>query len=490
MMARHSKDISIRLRQCLFVGIVILNALFLIYWGSLAFYSRLHYDDLHFLWKLREMSIIDFIKEMYFTRSGRFIGYGINGLMASVTNAVGFHQLWAILYYILGIIICILSVRDVSVPLSRIEKAALICLLYNIYILTNIDFPLFFWLCAMTYYLLFPVTCLALNYLNKSHLDWKEWLCLIIASLFLGGVNESFTPMFLLLAFFCGLYWWKSRNWDVKRTWSVPQVKRIIGIAAFTLLILVIVIIAPGNYARMSDTTQFIHPGNLVGWGHAIIEAMVMFCYYAAFYLPYYAVLFLISYSIGGRVQIRDYVNKTKITLLLVAGFVLYLMISCLPNVYLYNGFGIQRTYTHVVFVLIITICIIGYVLGLGRKDATTIKGALTGVVLLIIICLVNIRIDVPTARNYAKAVDERVELLRSLRNSGQLETVTVQPLPIPYTEDAKHLLLHTIGKSSPKTVLYYISDTDLEPNEYEYHMRKLYNLPFDFVLEQNNSGQ
>ena len=44
-------------------SLVVLNVLFLIYWSILAYYSRLHYDDLHFLWKMREMSVFDYVKE-------------------------------------------------------------------------------------------------------------------------------------------------------------------------------------------------------------------------------------------------------------------------------------------------------------------------------------------------------------------------------------------------------------------------------------------
>ena len=80
-------------------GLIVLNALFIVYWCILTYYSPLHYDDLHFLWKVREMSIFEYVKDMYFTRSGRFVGYAVNGVKSIVTNALGFHQLWAIFYY-------------------------------------------------------------------------------------------------------------------------------------------------------------------------------------------------------------------------------------------------------------------------------------------------------------------------------------------------------------------------------------------------------
>ena len=70
------------------------------------------------------------------------------------------------------------------------------------------------------------------------------------------------------------------------------------------------------------------------------------------------------------------------------------------------------------------------------------------------------------------------------LQAKGQIESVKVSALPVPYTEDSKHFLLKSVGIDSPKSVLYYISDTDVEPNEYEFHMKKLLGLDFDFTLD------
>ena len=45
------------------------NIAFLVYFVVLAIYARPHYDDLHFMWKMQEMSIFDYVKDMYFSRS-------------------------------------------------------------------------------------------------------------------------------------------------------------------------------------------------------------------------------------------------------------------------------------------------------------------------------------------------------------------------------------------------------------------------------------
>lgn len=464
-------------------SLALLNILFLTYWGILAFYSPLHYDDLHFLWKMREMSVFEYVKEMYFSRSGRFMSYAINGVVSNIIDVLGFHQLWAMLYYALGLGICWLVVKDYKLPVTRFGLFMGICFFYNLYILTNIDFPVFFWLCAMSYYLCFPMACLLLKYMNEDKLNWWQWLMVVFLLVLIGGGNEAFTPIVLLLMFICGMYYWHSKAWIVKDTWALPQVKRIVWAAVTMLVLFSIVVAAPGNYNRMEDASQFVHPFGVIGWLKAMTNAVGMFLYFMAFYLPYYLVVFVLSFYIGSKSDIQLPVKKRKLVFMIGLGFVAYLLVSSLPNVYLYNGFGIQRTYTPAVFVLMLVVVSIGFILGLGKSSKRSGQVSIFGLVVMAAIIVVNIFNDTPVAKNYGRAVDERIEMLCSLRDKGQTETVAVAPLPIPYTEDVKHFVLTRMGRKTTRTVLYYISEADTIPNEYECHLKRVLNLNFDFVL-------
>lgn len=476
--------------KCILVGLVLLNCLFLFYWGMLAYYSQLHFDDLHFLWKIREMSVFEYVREMYFTRSGRIVGYMINGLVSIITDTLGFHQLWAIFYYALGLGICWLVVKDVKLNVSQTGLFMGMCFVYNLYILTNIDFPVFYWLCAMTYYLYFPMVCLLLKYLNKKELDWKQWSVLVVLVLLIGGGNEAFTPIVLLLMFVNGMYLWHSKDWVVKDTWAMPSVRRIVWAAVALLVLFAIVVVAPGNYERMTDASQFVHPMGVLGWLKALTNAVGTFFYFMAFYLPYYMIAFALAFYVGHKFDGKLPMAKWKLVMLLMVGFVIYLIVSSLPNVYLYDGFGIQRNYTHVVLALLLTFVAIGYVLGVGKQSKLLGWSSLFGVLFLIMIMIINIGEDTPIAKSYGVAVDERMAFLCSLRDKGQKEIVTVDPLPVPFTEDVKHFVMNKLGKSTPMSVLYYIADADTIPNEYEYHLKRVLGLEFDFVIaaEANNS--
>lgn len=468
-------------------SLVLLNILFFVYWAILAFYSQLHYDDLHFLWKMRELSMFEYVKEMYFSRSGRFVGYAINGIQSVITDALGFHQLWPLFYYALGLGICWLVVKDFELPVSRFGQFMGMCFFYNLYVLTNIDFPVFFWLCAMGYYLFFPLACLLLKYLNEEKLNWWQWTLLVVITIMFGGGNETFTPIILLIMFVNGMWLWHSKGWNVKETWTLPQVRRIVWIAVALLVLWAIVVVAPGNYVRMNTGEEFTHPLGIFGWLKAMIKAVVMFFWFMAFYCPYYLVAFALAYYLGSKSDVQLPISKMKIVMWVAVAFLVYLLVSALPNVYLYNGFGVQRNYTHVVFLWMLVIVMIGFVMGVGRKATGFGWFSLLGILTLMVVMCVNIEQDTPSARLYGKAVDARIERLSELKEKGQTGTVEVEPLPIPYTEDVKHFVLSRLGKDTPKAVLYYISDTDTVPNEYEYHMKRVLNLDFDFVIAQDS---
>lgn len=467
--------------------VLVLNVLFVIYYLMLAIYSHPHYDDLHFMWKMNEMSIYDYIKDMYLSRSGRFVAYGLNGVIFSVVNIVGFHQFWPIIFYVIGVAICWQAAKDCIKSINSKVLFNVILLLYNIYILINIDFAVFNWLCAMSYYLLAPSCCFLLCYLNKSILNRYEYAILLVLVVFLGGGQEAFTPVVLLIMFFNGLYYWYKNNWKIKDTWSLPQVKRIVYVAIALIILLLVVVVAPGNYTRMADTSQFIHPIGIIGWIKSIAHANGMYLYYMLFYVPYMFILFTITYLLGNKYGKHnlDVKQKIKIISILLLYLLLYTLISSLPNVYLYGGFGIQRSYTHCVFVLLLCVAVSGYILGdTGRRSNIPSLVAIIGLLIFIAIMSINIYNDIPIAKQYSDAVNTRIERLQEMQMNGIKNPVVVKELPQPEVNDVKKCLFTLIGKTASKPSLYYTSDTDTVPNEYMYHFKKVYGLDFDFLIE------
>ena len=480
---------AVLFNKILLGSLTTLNVVFLIYYVILAFYSRFHYDDLNLMWMMKEMSFWEVEKNMYLVQTGRFVFIGINAIVTFISYLLGFHQFWPILFYLLGVGICYYVAKDFTWHVSKWGVFMAVCFVYNLYVLTAIDFPVFYWLVAMQYYLFLPVTLLLLKLLNSDSLNWKQWIALIISVIFLGGVNEAYTPMVLLLMLGNGLYLWWLHEWDVKASWTDCKVRRIVWAAIALLVLWIFVIAAPGNYVRLdgNELNSFVRPHGLFGYICGLADAMIHFFYFMVFYVPYYFVVFALAFCLGTKSEIILNISKSRLCLLLCVGFLLYLLISSLPIVFVYGGFGIQRVYTHAVLAMLLTVFALGYICGVGRESLIIRRLTVAGILVLTVIMCVNIVQDTPSARAYAKSVDDRMEYLTLLQEQGQKETVTVLPFSIPYTKDCKYCICRVLGKESKKPVLYYISDTGPEPTAYEFHLKRLMGFGFDFVT---NGGE
>lgn len=477
------------------IFLLLLNFLFLIYYVLLSYYSRPHYDDLHFLWKLKEMSIVDYVSDMYYSRSGRFMGYFINGVVFKTILLVGDHRFFPILFWIFGVGMSWIFVKAILKEKPFLLVFNTVVLSFNLFVLTNIDFPVFYWLCAMSYYLLAPMLLVMLLYVNKYKLTYIQWMLLSLLLVILGGGQEAFTPIVLVALFFNGMYYLHQYNYKLSSAITDVRIQKIIGSAIVLMVCLMIVVVAPGNYKRMKGP-DFITPNDITGYVTGITNAIGMFFYYLVFYIPYYFVLALLFIKVGSQNVSSVVLEKYGYTQLLVGSFLLYglyLILSVLPSVYLFSGFGIQRNYTHVVFFTLFFICFQAFLFGFFKLN-DKLPGYFNfslyiGLMIMVMVMVGNIYSDTISVQSYARSVDKRIESLQKINRTGTKTDVAVDPLTVPFTTDTKFQFLKLLGKKNNiRPVLYYISDTDYKPNEYSAHMAKVYNLNFQIKLKKNNA--
>lgn len=467
--------------------LILLNILFVIYFAFWSFNGFLHFDDLGATAAMMHSSILGHVYDIYMGQSGRFVGCFICAVIFKFVALTGVYRFFPLLFLLIGYALMGLSVKNL--PFANKKMVSLIAiLLYNLYVFTAIDFPVFTWICALYYYLLAPSLLLFCIYLCKSSLNVWQWIMLTLSGIFIAGGSEAFTPVALFVMFLIGLYYWHKNNWSIRETWSLPQVRRIVYTAVCILLLFAVVVVAPGNYVRMEQSVGegFAHPAGVVGWVIAIAKCVSMFLYMSAFYAPYYLVLFFFCCYLGANQQNKLPLTKIQSILIISALFVAYLVVSAIPIAFVYNGFGIQRLYTHVTFVLVGYVGGLGFIAGINAPQLMKMSKVMTialGTMLsgIMVLNLVN---DVPVMRRFSKSVDDRVTLLTNLQKQGNKDTVIVEPYADMQVPDAKYTIMKLVGKrNNPMSSLYYGADTDVNPNEYENHYKKVYGLDFDFVL-------
>ncbi len=468
------------------------NIAFLVYFVVLAIYARPHYDDLHFMWKMQEISIFDYVKDMYFSRSGRFGGYLLNGVVFNIINAIGASWFFPLLFIALGILICCYVATKVLPKANRFWLCNGVVLFYFVYLLTNIDFAVLYWLCAMGYYLKFPIALLLFYFINKQKLNIWQWIILTLAVITVGAGNEAFSPLMLVLLFINGMYYLYNNHYDFRKTFSDVRVKKMCLTASIIIVLMIIVIVAPGNYARMSDTTQFHSPTSIVEWIKGLTHAGTMYHYFLLFYIPYYCVLMALAYLLGVKAKVNnwysDIFNNIKgVFIGVILLYAIYIFCSILPSVFLYGDFGVQRNYTHTVFMTMLTLCTIGFVLGYWKPNGEIMVKYLSviGLITLFSITIINCNIDVPIAQSYAESVDNRVAYCNEKQIDGYNGVLEVSPLATVSTVDVKFIIFRMLGLTTSKPSLYYTSENVEAFDEYSDHMKRLYKWDFDIVLKQ-----
>ena len=464
-----------------------LNVLFLVYYVALSCNYSMHYDDVHFMWKLRDYSVGEYVYDMYMTRGGNWVGYGMNGILFKLANWVGDYHWIPIIAYFLGILMTLGTVRGLFKGVSKWVISLSAIAIYNIYMLTAPDFAVITWLCACRYYLYAPWMCLFLRYLNYQKLAWWRWLILVYLVLSIGGTNVIITPMALLLMLAMALIIWHRNGWQIAPTWADVRIRRIVYCTIAILAVFVIMLLGPGNYARLESGDDMNHPNSLMGFGIAYAKCIAVYLYLMAFYIPYYLLVLALGCYVGVN-SLNNWVrNRKKALLVAVGAYILYLGINVLPLAYLSGGFGIQRNYTPITFFLVMLIFAIGYIIGEGKTQWKKQIGIACSVlsVGMCVVAALNMHQDIPVIRNYRIAHEQRLEYLKQLQEQGNTETVYVDPYPSVSTPDVKYNVMKLIGKSSPMQAINYEADTDVEPNEYEWHVRKLYHLDFDFILAE-----
>lgn len=469
------------------------NIAFLVYFVVLAIYARPHYDDLHFMWKMQEMSIFDYVKDMYFSRSGRFGGYLLNGIVFSIINAVGASWFFPLLFIALGILMCCYVAKKALPKANTFWLCNGVILFYFIYLLTNIDFAVVYWLCALGYYLKFPIALLIFYFINKQKLNIWQWIILTLAVITVGAGNEAFSPLMLVFLFINGLYYLQSNHYNILKTFADNRVRKLCVATAIIVILMVIVVVAPGNYARMNDTTQFHRPTSIVEWIKGLVHAGVTYHYFLLFYIPYYAVLIALSYLLGIKAKVNNWFydkfeNKNSVMLWIIFLYVIYIFCTILPSVFLYGNFGIQRNYTHTVFMTMLTLCTIGFVFGYWKPNVENLAKYLSviGLITLFSITVINCNLDFPTASSYAESVDNRIAYCNEKQEEGYKGALEVEPLAIANTVDVKYIMFHMLGETTSMASLYYTSENVKAFDEYAEHMKRLYKWDFDIVLKQD----
>ena len=397
-------------KKAIFIFIIISNLFSTFYLLALGNYNNLLVDDYLFASELREEGFIKFIIDMYLNWQGRFGSFFISSVFyKTVSNNMIILTVLHLLVAYTGVFLLLklLLKKDFWIQLS------LSILLINSALLGLFEISTFYWLCGSSYIMLISLTFILIwSIFNRKLSNWLSYPIIITLSIIIGGGAESYTPLLILIL---GIYmifqFIKSPNLYFKDSVNIRLFITLILLSIF----LIIMIIAPGNKARLDyveNELHFSHPTGIALFLKTC-RAMINFLYLLVSKLHFYILVipaFIWIGSQSGHLATNKLFTGKNHTLryfiLSVIGLLLFFWISLLPGVYAMNDLMPLRSLSYVSFVMIVFFSYWGLYWGI-HYHYSKIKNVLIISSLIIITSLTTFRIinDIPKAKTYNKNI-------------------------------------------------------------------------------------
>jgi hypothetical protein len=420
--------------------VVFIFLIFVLLYSVLSYYSRLATDDFAFIANLRTQTVIQSSYEHYMSWSGRFMA---NLFIFTLYQVCQFNQtcyflflLFSLLFLICGIYYAISNVfKQFNILMSSLHTWLLTCSFTILLFFMTIDIgETWFWYNALAIYLydiLFFIWGTAFLFASKSSI--KTNLLAILCFIYVGGASELYSIIFSL--FFILLFYYKLKKVDyhLYTFWNNPMNRRLTYTFFAFLLSFILVIIAPGNYERAN---AFPDPGlissiKLIGW---------MASKFFFWFLPQRIVFILAcgipvlfigqQYAKVESVSLKMLSHKMRVaTLFLLAS--IFVVFFCIA--FIMSQSGEYRVWFILSFLTTIYISLLFFYLGyyflINNKWATYLKyiSVAIGIPLMLYTAIHQYHLS----KNYASAVDKRIEYLVELNDRIKKDTIIyLAPLP------------------------------------------------------------
>ncbi|NDV46199.1 hypothetical protein D0T49_03975 [Paludibacter sp. 221] len=441
------------------------------------FYNDITLDDIGFALQLQESSIWDFMKTMYLTWQGRFMGFFLTGLQMKSYFLFNSMLPFSMLLYAVNILLITKALMNFF-NLKIFDSVLYSVVLFQIYIFTMFDFSSYFWMCTKGYTFIMTLSVYAFSELivNKKG-KWYSYITLFIVFAFIGCSYEIFAPIILLLMGCCILYLFYKSNFRLSLL--IRENKLLLFTFFVGTLFFVLMVIAPGNWVRMDvhskDSTLSLFPFLQVVLNNSIYLSKNVF-----FTFPYYFVfLIVIAYLFSKKKE--DLISSSKKTKKQVLRNILkyafisvsLTLVSLALNTYAVGQRMELRAFNHVnliVFVfLYYTIKEIMSIFSLKKNIAILYPIVLLFVIISNIYSTIK---SVPELEAYEESKNQREQLLYELKISGNEEIACLQTLDAP--------LFHSVLDDAWRVILPKVSDKLLlKPNEISFDIKNYYNVTY-----------
>ncbi len=414
--------------------------LFVALFTMLCFQSRLATDDYWYIWNVNKYGIVKCVGSQYMGWCGRYVSEFMRYVLY---RNLQINQTWYFLFPLTSIILLVCGVQKAlggitnylhfSIPLVQKWLASL-SFSALLFFLSIDKGECWFWYNALNDYLLCIVAFVwGVGFLFQTQYVLASYFGIIVCMIYTGGGSEVFSAIFSLIATFYLIICYRKAGSFSAFVSSTINKKLVVFYFALTLAFLVVVV-APGNYARASllPPSNFFY--SFVIATKSCIKFIVLFVPPQLPYIIAFLVLFLL---IGKGIKVKHpnlFAPTFQFFLFrLTMFFTLVIFIFFFVIAYLMVEAGPARVWLLGSFLLTMYLCLVAFYAGYSEVLKTKIINALTILsfgfgISFMLFHLIN---QYSIVTKYSSALDNRNEFLIETNKTITKDTlIELAPLP------------------------------------------------------------
>ena len=463
-----SRDCSNTINIISLIVAAIVSSIYLL---MLGWFNAPALDDYGYIYMVEEKGVWGMMATAYNGWQCRFSTFLVNGtimlLFGRASNLILVTILMLMSGWLLAERLLTGIFRKYGIDVPKLQLVCLAVLVVNVSLMAYLEPATFFWLSALNYTISVWMTVLIVYSLFYSEARlWLRWTGAIVASLYISGTAENYTPLVILVL---GVVWLgrliqqrKERPWKEKTNIMLFVSLMIMGVGFLVMLL------GPGNSKRLGNGTEgemaIVHL-TLGGLFVTTIKASAILLLRLFSRSYYYLLLFPVFCGIGANCK-RSIVGGKPLLfncLGILALLVLFIVIAVAACVAGMGWYAPPRAFSYMSFVLTIVCAVLAFSIGRRiKKKGLAHRLSFVSCSFLSVVVVVMMLQDFPMAKSYHDYVAGRNAQIAE-RVAAEQDNLEESPEPFvcqPYGKSWKpntySVLRNVINSCMGKSSRYY----------------------------------
>ena len=467
-----------------------------IYLLLLGRYDVLTLDDYGCIADVDHIGVWGYVRSMYLHWQGRWSAFFVDAIYYKIWGHASNLITFTLFQLMIGYATVYLLLKKLFSTQHNVMLASNSVLFVNLSILSLQEISTFYWLCCPHYILCvwaFMWLCYLLFLVEQ--LKWWHGLLVVILSLYLSGIAETFTPLVIMVF---GLKW--LHNMVITKQYNMFKSTQD-RYLTYTLIVLcaglLAMVLAPGNAARIDQMSSnsmigsFVLSTFCIKWCKATIILGLRFISKSLYYISITIIAAWMGYALRNNSKLADIALDWRkaiyVTLALLASFA----ISVAPCVYAMGWYAPPRSFSYMSFVFAFYAVWTGFSIGYNTKRPIVLERIAIIVALLLSVCsTIWIIREQPALSSYNAWVKKcQTEISQKVQKGDDTPYVIQnQSYPAELNTYAKmRTVLNKLRGSSKKCIEYQypymLFEVDVDPTDWKNQgLNQYYNTDFEII--------